>query len=179
MGKGMCHRSLPFIMAVTTSFMCVASERTKSVSESNLKSFLKSIAFEGTNYVFALKPGFVYSINDSEVEVCNAEKKVALNGSSELFLLERHASLVFKPMPTEGARQGFRVLHIKDFRSFGGNVTTNYAYLITAGEKSDSSDESSASLDRDAVARTKASVSAKFDAPEKRFLKGLTLLPCE
>ena len=179
MGIGECHRSLPFILAVTISFICVASERMERVSESNLKSFLKSIACEGTNYVFALKPGFVYSINNSEVEVCNDEKNVALNGSSELFLIERHASLVFTPMPTEGGRQGFRVLHIKDYRSFGGNITTNYAYLITADEKTDSSDEGSGASETNAVARTKAVVSTKAGTTEKRFLKGLKLLPCD
>ncbi|MCR5751005.1 MAG: hypothetical protein K6G91_03505 [Kiritimatiellae bacterium] len=179
MGIRVCHKLLPFIMAATTSFMSVASERTEGVAESNLKSFLQSIACEGTNYLFALKPGFVYSINNSEVKVCNDEKNVALNSNSELFILERHSSLVFAPMPTKGTRQGFRVLHIKDFRSFGGNVTTNYAYLITADEKSDSSDEMRGSSDTNAVARTKASVSAKAGTPEKKFLKGLKLLPCD
>ena len=160
-------------------FLCNASEQKTEVSEQHFKCFFKSIAYDGTNYVFTQKPGYAYRVDNSRVKVCKDGEVIQLPPESVLEVFEHHCSLTVLPLPSEDENKGF-VLSLKtDVRSFGGNVTTNYAYLITADEKSDSSDEMRGSSDTNAVARTKASVSAKAAAPEKKFLKGLKLMPCD
>ena len=171
--------SIAIPIVVLMAFACSASVRAESISEPNLKCFLKSIACDGTNYVFALKSGYVYSSNDSEVKVCRDGESVSLNGASKLLLFEHHTSLLFTPMPTEGTRRGFRVLHIIDLRSFGRNVTTNYAYLVAADEKTVSPDDGTGTSGTNAVRRMNTGAPLKAGVSEKKFLKGLALLPCE
>ena len=159
--------------------LCNASEQKTEVSEQHFKCFFKSIAYDGTNYVFTQKRGYAYRVDNSSVKVCKDGEVIQLPPESVLEVFEHHCSLTVLPLPSGFVNKGF-VLSLKtDLRSFGGNVTTNYAYLINADDKSDSSEEGSRASDTNAVARTKAIASTKEGVPEKRFLKGLKLLLCK
>ncbi len=178
-----CSKVLVVVLAIV-SFICVAANSEVSLSETDLKCCFKSIVFDGTNYMFSAKRKCFYKIsaldnNEGEYRMCEGGASITLNDNSELTISEHHFSLTITPTPFNGNRKGLLVARRNDLRSFGGDVSTNYAYLVVADEKSDSSDERKSSSDTNAVARTKARVSAKATAPEKKFLKGLKLLPCD
>ena len=94
-------------------------------------------------------------------------------------ILENHSSLLVLPLPIEDERRGLVLSLNTDVRSFGGGVTTNYAYLVVATEESDSLNGEKGLSGTNTVTRTKSSVAAKASAPEKQFMKGLKLLPCD
>ena len=102
-----------------------------------------------------------------------------LGRESKLNILENHSSLLVLPLPIEDERRGLVLSLNTDVRSFGGGVTTNYAYLVVATEESDSLNGEKGLSGTNTVTRTKSSVAAKASAPEKQFMKGLKLLPCD
>ncbi len=182
MNSNSFHRVVA-VAFVLVSHLGMTAEPKASISEAELNGFFESIEFKGTNIVFTShKAGekFAYRIDGSKDFVSKYSESITVpENSNMMFSDRRHIFLKVAPVSMAEGRRGFRVSLVKDFRSFGANITTNYAYLITADEKSDSSDEMRGSSDTNAVARTKASVSAKAGAPEKKFLKGLKLMPCD
>ncbi len=163
-------------------FLCNASEHNKSISESDLGGFFESVECTGTNIVFTTrKEGmkFIYSVDGSEDKVSGYGETINLPFNSALKLFDYNHSMTVMPMPDAEKRKGFCISLKKDFRSMRGGVTTNYAYLVTTGEKADTSDEKKGSSNTNTVSNTKSATSMKAGVPGRRVFKGLKLLPCD
>ena len=161
----------------------MASESTPSVAEADLRGFFESIECKGTNILLTTHGcggRFVYKINDSKRKVSEYGETIILPENSELKIYEHHLSLTFSPLPEEEGRRGFRISFKKDLRWMrGGNLSTNFAYMVYMDEKSDSSGGEKGAAAPDGKRASIKSAGAPDKGAEKKCLKGLTLLPCE
>ena len=174
------------IMAVVSAFMtfiCMASESETAVSEVDLRGFFESIERKGTNILLTTHGGggrFVYKVGDSKRKVSEYGETITLPENSELKIFEHHHSLTFSPLSEQGGRRGFRISFRKDLRwRRGGNLSTNYAYMVYLDEKPDSSGGEKGTAAPEGKRATAQSAGAADKGAEKKCLKGLTLLPCE
>ena len=153
-----CQKIWTVIIA-SVLFVSFASDQKTSVSEAELRGFFKSIERQGTNIVFTTRSGgmrFVYAIdakNDMDWKRSEYNETITLPEGSELKMFEHHLFMTISPCLDTNKTKSVSISLEKDFRSFGANITTNYAYLITADEKSDSSDERKGSSDTKLVRR--------------------------
>ncbi|MCR5752906.1 MAG: hypothetical protein K6G91_13200 [Kiritimatiellae bacterium] len=180
-----CRKTFVVVWALM-SFVCIAAEPMSAVSENDLNGFFESIEYKGTNVLLTTHGGgmrFVYAIDgkdERDERVCGYGETITLPLTSVLTIYDRHRFMTISPIAARSAHKGFHVVLEKDHRSIrGGNLTTNFAYMVYLDEKSDSRDEGKGTLGTNAVKRTNAGVSLKAGAPAKMFLKGLKLLPCE
>lgn len=176
-----CQQVLPVVLSLSF-LVCLASEQKRTVSEADLKGFFKSIEFDGTNLVFTARRKFIYTINgkdEKDDRFCKPGETIVLSEKSELKVFERHVFLTFSPIKEAVGFKGLRVSVEEDFRSFRGNLSTNYAYMVYLDEKPDPSGEEKGSAALKANRAMVKSADAPEKAPEKKCLKGLTLLPCE
>ncbi len=180
------HKTVVVIIFALASFVCMASNPIASVSDADLSGFFESIERKGTNIVLTTHRGggrFVYAINgvnEKDEKVSGYGETITLPENSELQIYERHLSLKFSPLSEKGEIRGFRVSLKKDFRSMrGGNLTTNYAYMVYLDEKPDSSGGEKGSAAPGGNRAMVKSTGVPEKGAEKKCLKGLTLLPCE
>ncbi len=176
------HKAL-IAIATIASFICVASEPRAGVSENNLRVFFNSIVRDGTNYVFAVKSGFVSIIKGEDgkkvYRACKDGDLVTLPHKSSLTLFERHLSLTITPIDGNTEHKEFRVSYKTDFGAMDGVVSTNFAYLISTDNNSVPRKESKGSSGQKAERETKSTLPDMSNASENMFLKGLRLLPCD
>jgi len=178
-----CSKVFVVVLAIV-SLICVAANSDVSLSEADLKCCFKSIVFDGTNYTFSAKRKCFYKIsaldsNEGEFKICEGGRDITLDNTSKLTISEHHFSLTVTPTSSNGICKGLLVARRNDLRSFGGDVSTNFAYLVAIDENSDSPNEGKDALMSNVMTRTRSATPVKAGAPEKRFLKGLKLSPCD
>ncbi len=175
--------SIAIPIVVLISFPCIASEPKGMVSEEDLSCFFESIERKGTNIVFTTHGGggrFVYRINGSKGKVSGYGETIVLPENSELEIVERSRYMKLSPLSGKDEHKGFRVFLEKDFRSIrGGNLTTNYAYMVYLDAKPDSSGGEKGNSAPEGNRAMVKSAGAPEKGADRKCLKSLTLLPCE